>query len=161
MSSRRPEFSKARRVPLLAAAVAAVALTAACGGNSTDNTGSSQPQGSSTTAPGSSSGKPTTSGGATSKPNGGQVTVSDEAAKSLCDLLRPQLSDWRVQGPTLGKIALNATAHEWALKNGGINIQMLGDKDVLDRVTQANCSDVRDQALSALQIQSLAQGVIG
>ncbi|WP_233434501.1 hypothetical protein [Nocardia yamanashiensis] len=154
MSSRRT-----LRVPLLAAAVAAVALTAACGGN---NTGSSQPQGSSTTAPGSSSGKPTTSGGATtSKPNGGQVTVSDEAAKSLCDLLRPQLSDWRVQGPTLGKIALNATAHEWALKNGGINIQMLGDKDVLDRITQANCSDVRDQALSALQIQSLAQGVIG
>lgn len=161
MHSRWMSSRRTRRVPLLAAAVAAVALTAACG-NSTDHTGSSQPQGSSTTAPGSSSGKPTTSGGAsTSKPNGGQVTVSDEAAKSLCDLLRPQLSDWRVQGPTLGKIALNATAHEWALKNGGINIQMLSDKDVLDRVTQANCSDVRDQALSALQIQSLAQGVIG
>ncbi|WP_245663312.1 hypothetical protein [Nocardia inohanensis] len=158
MSSRRT-----RRVPLLAAAVAAVALTAACGGNSTDNTGSSQPQGSSTTAPGGSSAKPTTSGGATTsgKANGTQLTVSDEAAKSLCDLLRPQLSDWRVQGPTLGKIALNATAHEWALKNGGINIQMLSDKDVLDRVTQANCSDVRDQALSALQISSLAQGVVG
>lgn len=162
MHSRWMSSRRTRRVPLLAAAVAAVALTAACGGNSTDNTGSSQPQGSSTTAPGSSSGKPTTSGGATTGKSGsGQLTVSDEAAKSLCDLLRPQLSDWRVQGPTLGKIALNATAHEWALKNGGINIQMLSDKDVLDRVTQANCSDVRDQALSALQIQSLAQGVVG
>ncbi|WP_067696907.1 hypothetical protein [Nocardia jejuensis] len=147
-----------RRTPLLVTAAAAIALTAACGGNPA-TTGSSQPQGSS--APLTSSGKPAPSG--SNAPNttkaGDKVTVSDDAAKQLCDMIRPQLSDWRVQGPTLGGIAYNATVHEWAVRNGGINMQVLGDKDVIDRLTTANCSDVRDQAIQALEIPNLATGL--
>ncbi|MFC9995971.1 hypothetical protein [Nocardia sp. NPDC127526] len=145
-----------RRTPLLlVATAAAVALTAGCGGGTT--TGSGQPSGSSapstSKAPttGSTSGAPTT--------EGGKVSVSDAAAVQLCDLIRPQLSDWRVQGPTLGSIALNTTVHEWALRNGGINVQVLGDKDVVDRLMIANCPDVRDQALSALNLQTMASGI--
>ncbi|MBL1074406.1 hypothetical protein JK358_08350 [Nocardia sp. 2] len=153
MSSRR-----VRRAPLLIAAAGIVALTAACGGT---NSGSAQPSGS--TAPNTSAPGTTTPGKTT--PNtgsgtGNQVTVSDAAATQLCDMLRPQLSDWRVQGPTLGKIAYNTTVHEWAVRNGGINLQVLGDKDVIDRITVANCSDVRDQALSALEMQSMAAGLL-
>ncbi|GAB4587718.1 hypothetical protein [Nocardia sp. IFM 10818] len=146
-----------RRAPLLlVATAAAVALTAGCGGGTT--TGSGQPSGSS--AP-STSKAPTTTGGTSGAPSteGGKVSVSDAAAVQLCDLIRPQLSDWRVQGPTLGSIALNTTVHEWALRNGGINVQVLGDKDVVDRLMIANCPDVRDQALSALNLQSMASGI--
>ncbi|MGX1805114.1 hypothetical protein ACWIGI_05315 [Nocardia sp. NPDC055321] len=146
---------RARRASLFAGLGAVIAVTAACGGGTTP-TGSSSPQ-SSTTAPSSTSAAPQTSTG--SGQGSGQVTVSDEAAKQLCDLLRPQLSDWRVQGPTLGGIAYNATVHDWALRNGGINVQVLGDKDVVDRITKANCSDVRDQAIQALEIPNLATGL--
>ncbi|MFB7724510.1 hypothetical protein [Nocardia sp. NPDC056100] len=146
------------RVPLLVGTAAVLALTAACGGGSTS--GSSQPQGSSSPLT-STNGKPAPSGSSSPTTSGSQVTVSDEAGKQLCDMLRPQLSDWRVQGPTLGKISLNASVHEWALRNGGINLQVLGDKDVVDRVTTKNCSDVRDQAISALEIPNLASGLAG
>ncbi|WP_245721850.1 hypothetical protein [Nocardia crassostreae] len=146
-----------RRTPLLLVATAAtVALTAGCGGGTT--TGSGQPSG--TSKPSSTTKAPTTSG-TTAAPGteGGKVTVSDAAAVQLCDLIRPQLSDWRVQGPTLGAIALNTAVHEWALRNGGINMQVLGDKDVVDRIMIANCPDVRDQVLSALNLQSMAAGI--
>ncbi|MEV6073104.1 hypothetical protein AB0L82_41735 [Nocardia sp. NPDC052001] len=146
------------RVPLLVGTAAVLALTAACGGGTTS--GSSQPQGSSSPLT-STNGKPAPSGSSSPTTSGSQVTVSDEAGKQLCDMLRPQLSDWRVQGPTLGKISLNASVHEWALRNGGINLQVLGDKDVVDRVTTKNCSDVRDQAISALEIPNLASGLAG
>ncbi|MFF2556875.1 hypothetical protein ACFVUS_38130 [Nocardia sp. NPDC058058] len=159
MSHRRWISSRrVRRVPLLVGTAAVLALTAACGGGTTS--GSSQPQGSSSPLT-SSNGKPAPSGSSSPTTSGSQVTVSDEAGKQLCDMLRPQLSDWRVQGPTLGKISLNASVHEWALRNGGINLQVLGDKDVVDRVTTKNCSDVRDQAISALEIPNLAAGLAG
>ncbi|MEV6769767.1 hypothetical protein AB0N05_14180 [Nocardia sp. NPDC051030] len=146
-----------RRTPLLVATAAAVALTAACGGSTT--TGSSTSQSSSAPSTSSTSGKPSPSGSTSPTKSGEPLNISDDAAKQLCDMIRPQLSDWRVQGPTLGKISLNATVHEWALKNGGINVQVLADKDVIDRVTTKSCSDVRDQALSALELSNLASGL--
>ncbi|QLY33446.1 hypothetical protein [Nocardia huaxiensis] len=153
MSSRR-----VRRAPLLIAAAGVLALTAACGGNST--TGSGQP---SSSKPSTSTSKSTTTTAPKTSTGTGsgdqQLNVSADAATQLCDMLRPQLSDWRVQGPTLGKIAYNATVHEWAVRNGGINVQVLQDKDAIDRITTANCSDVRDQALSALEMPSMASGL--
>ncbi|MFG1792032.1 hypothetical protein [Nocardia sp. NPDC049149] len=74
-------------------------------------------------------------------------------------MIRPELSNWRVQGPTLGKIGLNALVHEWALRNGGINGAVLSDKPVIDRLTTKSCSDVRQQAIEALQISDLAAGL--
>ncbi|MFI6869295.1 hypothetical protein [Nocardia sp. NPDC050406] len=146
-----------RRAALLVTGVAALALTAGCGGGTT--TGSGQPAGSS--APQTSTSAPKTTGSASGAPttSGAQVTVTDEAAKQLCELIQPQLSDWRVQGPTLGKISLNGTVHEWALRNGGINVQVLGDKNVVDRVMIAQCPDVHTQAIQALELQDLASGL--
>lgn len=156
MSNRRwISTRQVRRVPLFVGVGAVIALTAACGTDTTP-TGSSGPQGSATTttSPGAkTSASPSTS---SAQGSGTKVTVSDEAAKALCDAIRPQLSDWRVQGPSLGGIAYNATVHEWALRNGGINVQVLGDKDVIDRITTAQCADVRTQALQALETPSLA-----
>ncbi|MBF6175581.1 hypothetical protein IU476_29360 [Nocardia blacklockiae] len=87
------------------------------------------------------------------------MAVPDQVAKQLCDRIQPQLSDWRVQGPTLGRVALNITVHEWAAANGGINMQVLGDKAVVDRITTATCSDTRTQALQALELPDLASGI--
>jgi ribosome maturation factor RimP len=74
-------------------------------------------------------------------------------------MMRPELSNWRVQGPTLGRIGLNAMVHEWALTNGGINAQLLADKAVVDRVTLEACSDVHDEAVRALELPDLASGL--
>nr|WP_280252585.1 hypothetical protein [Nocardia abscessus] len=80
-------------------------------------------------------------------------------ATQLCDMIRPELSNWRIQGGTLGKIGLNALVHEWALRNGGINAAVLGDKAIVDRVTTKSCPDVRQQAVEALGIPDLASGL--
>ncbi|MEU1209963.1 hypothetical protein [Nocardia sp. NPDC005825] len=132
-----------RRTSLLGAALAAVALTAACGNTTT---GSSQ----------QSSGSPTTTS-ATAPSTGAPLNISDDLAKQLCDMLRPQLSDWRVQGPTLGKVAFNATVVQWAVQNG---LFLPNERGVVDRVTTKSCSDVRDQTLSALEIPNMAAGLV-
>ncbi|MFQ6399147.1 hypothetical protein ACLMAJ_37660 [Nocardia sp. KC 131] len=136
-----------RSTLLLAGVFTAAALTA-CGTSSDPApTGSSaSTTGAATSAPGSSTGKPA-------------PTVSDASATQLCDMLRQELSNWRIQGGTLGKIGLNALVHEWALRNGGINGQVLADKAILDRTTTKSCSDVRQQAIEALGIPNLAAGL--
>ncbi|WP_024803648.1 hypothetical protein [Nocardia sp. BMG51109] len=138
------------------AGMAALALIAGCGGG-----GSNQ-----TPAPAGSSGSATStaahSGGSatpTTSTAQGSVEVPDQAAAQLCDKIQPQLSDWRVQGPSLGRVALNITVHEWAAQNGGINLRVIGDKALVDRVTTARCSDIRTQALDALQLPNLAAGI--
>ncbi|WP_306359145.1 hypothetical protein [Nocardia sp. CC227C] len=137
--------------------MAAVALTAGCGSTTS---GSGQPEGSA--SPSTSSSAPTTTGGATpaAPAQGEPLTVSDSVAQQLCDIIEPQLSDWRVQGPTLGKISLNGSVHEWALRNGAINGRVLGDKDSVDRIMTAQCPDVHAQAVSALELPSLAAGLL-
>ncbi|WP_280428530.1 hypothetical protein [Nocardia brasiliensis] len=74
-------------------------------------------------------------------------------------MIRPELSNWRVQGPTLGRIGLNAMVHEWALRNGGINGAVLADKPVIDRITTKSCPDVHKQAIEALELTDLASGL--
>ncbi|WP_378739158.1 hypothetical protein [Nocardia brasiliensis] len=140
-----------RSTLLLAGVFAAAALTA-CGSESNP-----APTGSTSS---------TTSAPATSKPGGtagtnkpGTPEISDAAAAQLCDMIRPELSNWRVQGPTLGKIGLNALVHEWALRNGGINGAVLADKPVVDRLTTKSCADVHKQAIEALELPDLAAGL--
>ncbi len=133
----------------------AVALVAGCGGG---ESGSPQPAGSGTTAT-SKAAHPSGSAGVTKSGPASPVEVPDPVAQKLCDTISPQLSDWRVQGPTLGRVALNISVHQWAAENGGINLAVLGDKAVVDRITTKTCSDVRTQALQALELQDLASGI--
>ncbi|MEV6430146.1 hypothetical protein [Nocardia sp. NPDC051463] len=74
-------------------------------------------------------------------------------------MLRQELSNWRIQGGTLGRIGLNALVHEWALRNGAINSQVLADKAIIDRTTTKACPDVRQQAIDALGLSDLASGL--
>ncbi|PXX62159.1 hypothetical protein DFR70_10726 [Nocardia tenerifensis] len=139
-----------RSTLLLAGVFAAAALTA-CGGesNPTGSASSTTPSATATTKPSGTAG--------TNKP--GTPEISDAAATQLCDMIRPELSNWRVQGPTLGKIGLNALVHEWALRNGGINGAVLADKPVIDRLTTKSCADVHQQAIQALELPDLASGL--
>ncbi|WP_406237684.1 hypothetical protein [Nocardia sp. NBC_01009] len=138
------------RSTLLVAGVFAAAALTACG-TSTDPA----PTGSSAS----------TTGSATSAPNGTAAPkpttppVSDASATQLCDMLRPELSNFRIQGGTLGRIGLNALVHEWALRNGGINSQVLADKAIIDRTTIKACPDVRQQTIEALGLSDLASGL--
>ncbi|WP_228002551.1 hypothetical protein [Nocardia australiensis] len=142
-----------RSTLLLAGVFAAAALTAC--GTGLDST----PTGSSGSTTGSAAATTVPTGSATaSKPNSPQI--SDAAGTQLCDMIRPELSNWRVQGPTLGRIGLNAIVHEWALRNGGINAQVLADKAIIDRVTTKSCVDVHQQAIEALELSDLASGLV-
>lgn len=139
-----------RSTLLVAGALAAAALTA-CGSDSgpAPTGSSSSTTVSATAAPGTTSGRVTPA----------SPEISDAAATQLCDMIRPELSNWRIQGGTLGKIGLNALVHEWALRNGGINGAVLADKPIVDRVTIKACPDVRQQAVEALGIPDLASGL--
>ncbi|MGO4648800.1 hypothetical protein AB4305_28170 [Nocardia sp. 2YAB30] len=136
------------RSTLLIAGVCAAAALTACGGESTP-----APTGSSTSSTTASAGA-TTSRNAPASPE-----VSDASGVQLCDMLRAELSNWRIQGGTLGKIGLNALVHEWALRNGAINAAVLSDKAIIDRATIKSCPDVRQQAIDALGIPDLASGL--
>ncbi|MFF2087419.1 hypothetical protein ACFVVM_26905 [Nocardia sp. NPDC058176] len=140
-----------RPVVLLAGVLAVASLTA-CGGGEAVSTGSS---GSTTSAASATSGAAKTSGPA----GAGEVAITDAAAAELCGMIEPELSNFRVQGPTLGRFSLNAMVHEWALRNGGINGQVLADKAIIDRVTTAACADVRTEALTSLELPDLASGL--
>lgn len=139
------------RGALTVAGVCGAVLLTACGGVQTGSEDTS-PAASASSATATSK---TTSSAAPATP----LKVSDKAAQNLCDMMRPELSNWRVQGPTLGRIGLNAMVHEWALTNGGINTQVLADKAVVDRVTVQACSDVHDEAVRALELPDLASGL--
>ncbi|MEU1548843.1 MULTISPECIES: hypothetical protein [Nocardia] len=139
------------RSTLLVAGVFAAGALTACGSDSDP-----APTGSSSSTTVSATGAPgTTSGRVTPT----APEISDAAAAQLCDMIRPELSNWRIQGGTLGKIGLNALVHEWALRNGGINGAVLADKPIVDRLTTKSCPDVRQQAVEALGIPDLASGL--
>lgn len=136
------------RGALLVAGVCGTVLLTACGGTQSGSEAADASSSSATSAPRSTGAAPAT-----------PLEVSDQAARNLCDMMEPELSNWRVQGPTLGRVGLNAMVHEWALTNGAINAQVLADKAVVDRVTTQTCSDVHAQALQALELPDLASGL--
>ncbi|WP_067824533.1 hypothetical protein [Nocardia inohanensis] len=91
----------------------------------------------------------------------GAPAVSTEAAQQLCEMIKPEVSKWRDQGPTIGRVAFNGTVHNWALRNNGINVAVMRDRSVVDQVTTSQCPDVRQDAIQALEIDSLADGLAG
>ncbi|WP_433680451.1 hypothetical protein [Nocardia sp. CA-119907] len=92
-------------------------------------------------------------------PNTDEITPT--AARQLCEMIGPEVDKWRTQGTQLGKISFNGTVHDWAARNGGLNDTVIKDRAVVDRITVTECPDVRQQVLDALQISTLADGLLG
>ncbi|KQU02590.1 hypothetical protein ASG56_16790 [Rhodococcus sp. Leaf7] len=134
------------RTPLTAAcALAAAGLTlAACSSGGTTTT--------TTTTP---SAETTASSAAPSAP-----TVSDDQAQSLCTDLEAQLSNWRVQGPTVGRGGLNILVQTWAARYG-LNAAVVQNRAIVDTATTDSCSDVRTQVIDILDIPDMASGLVG
>lgn len=151
MPVRRNESVRRNGFALLA--VGALATAVAGCGTSTDSTASPS------AAPPSSAPAETTQAPPAS--GGGTDGVNADAAKKLCSDIDAQLSDWRVQGPTLGKPGLNILVQTWAAQNGVINAKVVQDRAIIDRITSENCADTRQQAIEALDIPDLASGLVG
>ncbi|MBY4227503.1 hypothetical protein [Rhodococcoides fascians] len=148
MTIRRGTTSIAGRSAV--ALVGAAALLAVVGACSTDttNTGSSS---TTTTAPSTTV--------ATTTP--AKAAVTDAQKQQLCTDLEAQLSNWRVQGPTLGRGGLNILVQTWAAQSGVINLQVVQNRALVDDITKETCSDVRDEAIRSLDIPDLASGLVG
>ncbi|KQU33855.1 hypothetical protein ASH04_07290 [Rhodococcus sp. Leaf233] len=136
-----------RSAVALAGAAALLAVAGACSTDTT-NTGSSS---TTTTAPSTTV--------ATTTPAGAAVT--DAQKQQLCTDLEAQLSNWRVQGPTLGRGGLNILVQTWAAQSGVINLQVVQNRALVDDITKETCSDVRDEAIRSLDIPDLASGLVG
>ena len=147
MTLRRGSTSiAARSVVVVASAAARLAVLGACSTDTT-NTGSS----STTTV------APTTT--VTAPP--ADAVITDAQKQQLCTDLEAQLSNWRVQGPTLGRGGLNILVQTWAAQSGVINLQVVQNRAIVDDITTETCSDVRDEAIRSLDIPDLASGLVG
>lgn len=152
MNGHRPTHTRRnRRFAALAAGGAALTLLiSGCGsgGTGTDET-SPAPAPTSHTSPSST--------------EGGEVPggVTEAQAQNLCTELEKQLQSWRTYTPTIGKAGLNTLVGEWIARNGLDPIAFLRDKSRIDTITQSACPDVREGAISALEIPDLASGLIG
>ncbi|MBY6351759.1 hypothetical protein [Rhodococcoides corynebacterioides] len=132
-------------------ALAATALcVAACG------TGGSEPAPADSTTTVPSSTTSTTSTTAASA----TATVTSDQAETLCRDLEAQLSDWRTQGPTLGRGGLNILVQTWAAQYG-LNAAVVQNRAIVDDATEETCGDVRSQAIDLLEIPDLATGLVG
>lgn len=87
--------------------------------------------------------------------------ITPEAAQQLCDMIRPEIDNWRDQGHVLGRVSFNGTVHNWAARNGGLNDTVVRDRGIVDTITTQHCPDVRQQAIDALGISDLASGLAG
>lgn len=133
----------------LAGAAALLASVGACSTDST-NTGSSSTL--------SSAAAPTTTA---SRTTAAGPSVTEQQGQQLCTDLGAQLSNWRVQGPTLGRGGLNIVVQTWAAQSGVNNLAVVQDRTIVDDVTIEYCPDVRSDAISALDIPDLASGLVG
>ncbi|MCZ4559919.1 hypothetical protein O4160_03615 [Rhodococcus sp. IEGM 1401] len=147
MTIRRGTTSIAGRSAVALAGAAALLVVATACSTDTTNTGSSS---TTTVAP-----TPTV----TAPPAGAAIT--DAQKQQLCTDLEAQLSNWRVQGPTLGRGGLNILVQTWAAQSGVINLQVVQDRAIIDDITTETCSDVRDEAIRSLDIPDLASGLVG
>ncbi|WP_405164944.1 hypothetical protein OG203_07480 [Nocardia sp. NBC_01499] len=86
--------------------------------------------------------------------------ISTAAEKQLCDMMRPDIDKWRTDGDS-GRVAFNATVHDWAARNGGLNDTVIKDRGIVDQITKQNCPDVRQQAIDALGTADLASALVG
>ncbi|MFD3427039.1 hypothetical protein [Nocardia fluminea] len=91
----------------------------------------------------------------------GAPEISDEAAVHLCEMMAPDLDNWRAQGVNVARVSFNATVQNWAVRSGGINVAVARNREVIDTVTQQHCADVRQQAVQALDVPDLASALAG
>lgn len=146
----------ARRGRLAATVAATAALAAFVGGCSTGE--SPTPGNSAQTSALTSAPKPSsTTGGETGTATG----VTDAQAAQLCSDIEEQLQNWRTYTPTIGKGGLNTVVISWATGNGVDLLKLAGDRAQIDTITTAQCPQVRDGALYALEIPNLASALIG
>ena len=135
------------RRTLTAAAVAAATITVlgACApGSEPAPSSSNSPAPAETTAP-------------AALPGG----VTEAQAADLCTRMEGQLQSWRTYTPSMSKPGLNLLVGEWAAANGVDLIALAGDRGRIDEITAAQCPDIRDQALEALQIPNIASALVG
>ncbi|BCN44647.1 hypothetical protein [Prescottella equi] len=150
----------ARRGRLAATAAATAALAALVGGCS--STGDSPTPGNSAQTSALTSAPSAPRPSATAGGNSGSVTgVTDAQAAQLCSDIDEQLQNWRTYTPTIGKGGLNTVVISWATTNGVDLLKLAGDRGQVDAITSAQCPQVRDGALYALEIPDLASALIG
>ncbi|WP_040795694.1 hypothetical protein [Nocardia higoensis] len=87
--------------------------------------------------------------------------ISPEASQQLCDMIESDLDNWRDQGSTVAKVTFNGTVQNWAARNEGLNDDVIRNKGIVDDVTTKTCPDVRQQALAALEVSTLADALLG
>ncbi|MFZ2174057.1 MAG: hypothetical protein WAW17_08505 [Rhodococcus sp. (in: high G+C Gram-positive bacteria)] len=87
--------------------------------------------------------------------------VTEAQAAQLCSDLEGQLQSWRTYTPTIGKTGLNGLVASWIAGSNLNALDFLRDRGRIDEITTASCPDVRQQAVTALDIPDLASGLIG
>ncbi|MCP2317806.1 hypothetical protein APR12_003159 [Nocardia amikacinitolerans] len=146
--------SRITRSVLVAGTVAASIVLTGCGDNGDDAAqDTTTPM---TTLPMTTT-QPTTTP-ATSPTNGAEI--SSEASQQLCDMIEPELDNWRDQGSTIAKTTFNGTVQNWAARNE-LTDDVVQDKTIVDTVTTQTCPDVRQQALEVLEVPDLASALVG
>lgn len=145
MSFRRSAFA-------VAGAAALLGLTVGC---ATNQVPAPAPAPSAAPAP-----VPAPGGDGTVIPGDSGGVTSAQAAK-LCSDMDAQLQSWRTYTPTIGKGGLNTVVGTWAAQNGINMLDLVSHKARIDVITSAQCPEVRDGALYALEIPDLASGLIG
>ncbi|CAM3239814.1 Lipoprotein [Prescottella defluvii] len=150
-----------RRGRITATVAATAALAALIGGcSSTESPTPGQSAHTATSAPTTPSTPPATAGNPGT--TGGAVAgVTAEQAAQLCSDIEPQLQSWRTYTPSIGKAGLNTVVVTWATANGMNLVELAGDRGRIDAITTAQCPQVRDGALYALELPTLAAGLIG
>lgn len=150
----------------LAATVAATAALAALVGGCSSTDDSPTPGNSahtevvpSTSVP--SSARTTAPSAQSAAPGAGAVGATDPQAAQLCSDLEEQLQNWRTYTPTIGKGGLNTVVISWATANGMDLLKLANDRGQIDAITSAQCPQVRQGALEALEIPNLASALIG
>ncbi|MFF2083509.1 hypothetical protein ACFVVM_07015 [Nocardia sp. NPDC058176] len=87
--------------------------------------------------------------------------VSDAAGQHLCDMIAPELDNWRTQGTAVARVSFNGTVHNWAARSGGINAAVARNRAVVDTVTSQHCPELREQAIQILEVPDLASALAG
>ncbi|APE34654.1 hypothetical protein BOX37_12585 [Nocardia mangyaensis] len=87
--------------------------------------------------------------------------IGTAAAIQLCDMLRADVGNWDQQNTTLAKATFNGVVHNWALRNGAVNVSVARHRQVVDAAAAQHCPDVRDQVTHVLDIPDLASGLAG
>lgn len=109
----------------------------------------------------SNSTEPSGPGTGTSQQGSESPTITTNAAKQLCDMMRPEVDQWRSDSATEARVKFNITVQDWALRNNGVNIAVMRNRPVIDQATKAACPDVRDAVVQAIRLPDLASGLVG